>query len=74
MGKFKGSSSTILRKGEILMSSENDVIKRLSDLIKSSTPSITRSTAGLSIELDGKTYEIPFAGNRTIFTSTLIKK
>jgi|GEM_PF-5762799 len=56
------------------MSSENDVIKRLSDLIKSSTPSITRSTAGLSIELDGKTYEIPFAGNRTIFTSTLIKK
>ena len=67
--------STTLRNGEIsAMPSENDAVKRLSDLIKASSPSITESQAGLSIKLDGKTYEIPFAGNRTIFTSTLIKK
>jgi hypothetical protein len=56
------------------MPNQNDTVKKLCDLLQSSKPSITESTAGLSIKLDGKTYEIPFAGNRTIFTSTLIKK
>ena len=56
------------------MSSENDAVKRLSDLIKASAPSITRSQTGLSITQDWSTYEIPFSTEgKTVSKSTLMK-
>ena len=53
---------------------ENDAVKRLSDWIKASSPSITRSQTGLSITHEGKTYEIPFSTEgKTVSRSTLTK-
>ncbi len=57
------------------MSSENDLVKRLGDLIKQSTPVITRSQTALSITLNGQTNEIPFSTDgKTISSTKLISK
>ncbi|WP_055076778.1 hypothetical protein [Pseudanabaena sp. 'Roaring Creek'] len=58
-----------------LNSSESDVIKRLNDIVKAATPSITRSQDGLSITLNGKTSLIAFEIEGTaVSTSTLTQK
>lgn len=57
------------------MPTDSDLVKKFSDLIKQSTPSIVRSRSGISVTQNGQTYEIPFADTaKTVSKSTLTKK
>lgn len=57
------------------MPTDSDLVKKFSDLIKQSTPSIVRSQSGISVTQNGQTYEIPFADTaKSISKSTLTKK
>lgn len=57
------------------MPTDSDLVKKFSDLIKQSTPSIVRSQSGISITQNGQTYEIPFADTaKSVSKTTLTKK
>lgn len=56
------------------MSSEDIVVNRLTELIKSSTPSVTQTQDGLQITQNGKTFEIPFSKEGATVSKSVISK